>query len=75
MLRLKIDYWMQQRGLSQGKLSRLAGIDEKTLQRALRDPFINISVHTLDKLATALNVHPGELMDWHPGDDPFPTEE
>jgi transcriptional regulator with XRE-family HTH domain len=74
MIRLKIDYWRQQRGFSQGILSRLSNVDEKTVQKILRDPYANISLYTLDKIATALDVPAEQLIEWMPGDPPSPTQ-
>ena len=44
----------KEKGLSQSKLMRKADVDIRTIQRIYRDPYTNITLETLDKLATAL---------------------
>ena len=65
MIRLKVKEVAEQKKISQGKLSRRADVDVKTLQRILREPEnTNIKIDTLNKLAFALNVHPCELLEY-----------
>lgn len=63
MIRLKIKEVAAQKGLSQGRLSRIANIDENTLKRIYRDPYAIITTETLDKLAIALGVDVRELLE------------
>ena len=53
----------QREGFSQGRLSRVANIDENTLKRIYRDPYAIITTETLDKLARALGVPSSELIE------------
>ena len=62
-IRLKIQEAAKEKNLSMARLSRLADVDYKTLQRIYRDPYKNIDTITLDKLAKALNMKPEELIE------------
>ncbi|HYL44810.1 MAG TPA: helix-turn-helix transcriptional regulator [Ktedonobacteraceae bacterium] len=53
----------QQKGISQGKLSRSSDVDIKTLQKIYRQPTSIVTTETLDKLATALGVDVRELLE------------
>lgn len=45
------------------KLSRLADLSPKTVQALWHDPFRDVSVSTLDKIAMALHVDVSELLE------------
>jgi DNA-binding Xre family transcriptional regulator len=53
MIRLRVKEVAKDKGFSQGRLSRVANIDENTLKRIYRDPYAIITTETLDKLARA----------------------
>ncbi len=63
MIRIKLREIAQKKGISQGKLSRRADVDLRTVQRIYKNPFTNISLYTLDKLAIALDVDASELIE------------
>jgi DNA-binding Xre family transcriptional regulator len=63
MIRLRVKEVAQEKGFSQGRLSRVANIDENTLKRIYRDPFAIITTETLDKLAKALGVPASALIE------------
>jgi DNA-binding Xre family transcriptional regulator len=63
MIRLRVKEVAQEKGFSQGRLSRVANIDENTLKRIYRDPYAIITTETLDKLAKALGVPSGVLIE------------
>ncbi len=46
-----------------GKLSRTADIAYNTIKRIYADPYRDVSMHTLDKLARALGVPAEELIE------------
>ncbi len=69
MIRLKVKEVAKEKGFSQGRLSRVANIDENTLKRIYRDPYAIITTETLDKLAKALGVPSGALIEDVPDDD------
>ncbi|QBD81299.1 XRE family transcriptional regulator [Ktedonosporobacter rubrisoli] len=63
MLRLRVKEVAQDKGLSQGRLSRKANVDPTTLRRIYHDPFTIITTETLARLAEALNVPAAELIE------------
>ncbi len=63
MIRLRVKEVAQEKGFSQGRLSRVANIDENTLKRIYRDPYAIITTETLDKLAKALGVSSSALIE------------
>ena len=68
VIRLKVKEIAQQKGISQGRLSRTADIDIKTIQRIYRFPTTIITTETLDKIARALGVDASELIESLPDD-------
>ncbi len=67
MIRLRVKEVAREKGISQGKLSRLADINMTTIQLIYRKPEeANITLFTLDKLAHALDVSPCDLLDYQP---------
>ena len=63
MIRLRVKEVAKEKGFSQGRLSRVANIDENTLKRIYRDPYAIITTETLDKLARALGVPSSALIE------------
>ena len=63
MLRLRIKEVAKAKGISQGKLSRLADVGYSTIRRVFDDPFYSINFSTLEKIAKALNVPAMELLE------------
>ena len=63
MIRQRVKEVAKEKGFSQGRLSRVANIDENTLKRIYRDPFAIITTETHDKLARALGVPSSELIE------------
>jgi DNA-binding Xre family transcriptional regulator len=63
MIRLKVKEIAEARGLNMAQLARKADIDVRTVRRIYRQPTSEISTVVLDKLATALNVKPSDLID------------
>lgn len=62
-VRLKVKEVAQQKGVSQGKLSRSSDVDIKTIKRIYRDSMTIVTTETLGKIATALNVDASELIE------------
>jgi transcriptional regulator with XRE-family HTH domain len=63
MIRVKVKEIAQARGISQRQLFLRSGLDIRIIQRVMRDPFVNITLHTLDKLAETLDVDASELIE------------
>ncbi len=68
MARLKVKEIAQQKGISRGKLSRLADVDPTTMKRVYDDPQYSPTLFTLEKLAKALGVKIGDLVEDEPDD-------
>ncbi len=62
-LRLRVKEVAQQKGFSMGKLQRNADVAYNTVKRMYKDPYHVITTETLGKLAKALGVSPGELIE------------
>lgn len=56
MLRLLVKEIAQEKGISQGRLSRMANIDPKAISTIYHNPYVDIRLSTLDKLSRALKV-------------------
>ena len=68
-VRLKVKGVAQQKGVSQGKLSRSSDVDIKTIKRIYRDSMTIVTTETLGKIATALNVDASELIENAPDEN------
>ena len=69
MIRLKVKEVAQQKGVSQGKLSRISDVDLNTVRRTFQNPLTVVQTTTLDRLANALGVHVCELIEYTPDDE------
>jgi DNA-binding Xre family transcriptional regulator len=65
-IRIKLKEIAQQQGIGQSRLSRLANMDIHVIQRIYRDPYTNITLSTLERLARALQVELNELVELDP---------
>lgn len=63
MIRLKVKEVAEEKKMSMAKLARRADIDFKTVQCVFHDPYRDISLSTLDKIAIALGVPPNDLIE------------
>ena len=62
-IRLRVKEVAKEKGISQGKLSRSADVDIKTMQKIYRHPTSIVTTETLDKLAKVLGVDASELIE------------
>ncbi len=62
-IRLRVKEVARKRGFSMGKLQRDADVAYNTVKRMYKDPYHVITTETLGKLAKALGVPPGELIE------------
>lgn len=60
---LKVKDLALEQGFNQSTLARAANVDFKTVQRLFRDPYRDISLSTLVKIAWALNVPLDDLIE------------
>jgi transcriptional regulator with XRE-family HTH domain len=56
MIRIRIKEIAEEKDLSMAKIARRADVDFKTVQRLFHDPYRDISISTLEKIAKALEV-------------------
>jgi DNA-binding Xre family transcriptional regulator len=62
-IRLNVREIAEQKGFNQSSLSRAANIDFKTVKRLFRDPYRDIAISTLVKIAWALDVSVADLIE------------
>jgi len=53
---------LESRDITQASLAKFSGVSLITISRLCRNETAQVSLATLDKLATALKVEPGELV-------------
>jgi DNA-binding Xre family transcriptional regulator len=63
MHRLKVREVAKAKGFSMGKLQREANLSYQTVKLLYRDPYRDVSISTLMKIAEALNVSIAELVE------------
>ncbi len=63
MVRLKVKEVANAKGISQRQLFLRSGVDIKTLQKIYKDPYTNITVETLGRIAEVLEVDVSELIE------------
>ena len=67
-IRLRVKEVARKKGISMGKLQRDADVAYNTVKRMYKNLFHVITTETLGKLAKALGVPPGELIEVVPDD-------
>ncbi len=65
-VRLRVKEIAKEKGISMGKLQRDADVAYNTVKRMFKDPYYITTTETLGKLAKALGVPPGELIEEAP---------
>jgi DNA-binding Xre family transcriptional regulator len=63
MVRLKVKEVAEQKGFSMSRLQRSADIAYRTIKLIYRDPYRDINLSTLDKIAKALGVRICDLIE------------
>lgn len=70
MIRLRVKEVAKEKGMSMSRLSRKSDVDLTTIRRIYHEPTkANPTVETLGRLATALGVHPGDLLEQVPDEE------
>ncbi|MDO8500469.1 MAG: helix-turn-helix transcriptional regulator [Gemmatimonadaceae bacterium] len=64
--RFRLQEVIDAKGTSQSQLSRDSGVSFATISRMCRNVTAQVSLATLDKLASALNVEVGDLIQREP---------
>jgi DNA-binding Xre family transcriptional regulator len=67
-VRLRVKEVAKEKGFSMGRLQRDANVAYNTVKRMFKDPYYITTTETLGKLASALGVPPGELIEEVPDD-------
>lgn len=67
-IRLRVKDVAKEKGISMGRLQRDADVAYNTVKRIFKDPYYVTTTETLGKLARALGVAPGELIEDVPDD-------
>ena len=62
-VRLRVKEVAQEKGVGMGKLQRTANAVYNMVKRMFKDPYSIRTTETLGKLARALGVQPGELIE------------
>ncbi|HLI88109.1 MAG TPA: helix-turn-helix transcriptional regulator [Ktedonobacteraceae bacterium] len=65
-IRIKIREVAKQRGMGQSRIARKVDMDLSVVQRIYRDPSMNITLATLEKLCRALDCTPNDLLEFDP---------
>lgn len=68
MIRLKVKEIAQRKGMSMGKLGRMADVDIKTIRRIYHFPTESITLAVLDRIAEALGVDASDLIESVPNE-------
>jgi DNA-binding Xre family transcriptional regulator len=68
-VRLRVKEIAREKGISMGKLQRDADVAYNTVKRMFKDPYYITTTETLGKLARALGVQPGDLIEEVSDDD------
>jgi DNA-binding Xre family transcriptional regulator len=63
MVRLLVQEVAKQKGFSMGRLQRTADISYRTVKLIYQDPYRDVTLSTLEKIANALNVPIRDLID------------
>lgn len=64
MIRFSLDKLMKKRGLEQKDLVEITGINRNTIKALANNANNRIDFPTLDRLCRALNVVPGDLIEY-----------
>ena len=62
-VRLRVKEIAREKGIGMGKLQRSADVAYNTVKRMFKDPYYITTTETLGKIARALGVPPGELIE------------
>lgn len=63
MLRLRVKEVATEKGLNMSSLSRASDVSFKTIKKLFRDPSSDVTISTLEKIALAMGVRIGDLVE------------
>lgn len=67
-IRLRVKEVAEAKGMSMTRLHTKSEVSYNTVRRLFRDPFVEVTTTTLERLANALQVAPSELIEDVPDD-------
>jgi DNA-binding Xre family transcriptional regulator len=70
MLRLRVKEVLAEKNISQSKLSHLTFLSLNTIQEMTHDPYRDVRLSTIDKIAQALSVQITDLYERVPDEHP-----
>ena len=68
-VRLRVKEVAEEKGIGMGRLQRKADVAYNTIKRMYRNPYYITTTETLGKVARALGVAPGELLEEVPDNE------
>jgi DNA-binding Xre family transcriptional regulator len=69
MIRLRLKEVLTEKNITQAKLSRLTDVSMNTIQAIYHNPFHDVALSTLERLAKGLKVDVSELYEVLPDED------
>lgn len=63
MIRLKLKEVLQEKSITQARLSRLTDVSMNTIQTIVHNPYHDVALSTLERIAKGLNVSVGDLYE------------
>jgi DNA-binding Xre family transcriptional regulator len=63
LVRLRLKEVLEEKNISQSKLSRMADVSLNTIQEMIHNPYHDVRINTLDKIARALEIPVTDLYE------------
>ena len=63
MIRLRLKEVLEENGITQAKLSRLTDVSMNTIQTIVHNPYHDVALSTLERIAKGLKVEVSELYE------------
>lgn len=63
MIRLRLKEVLEDKGITQAKLSRLTDVSMNTIQTIVHNPYHDVALSTLERIAKGLKVEVSELYE------------
>lgn len=63
LVRLRLKEVLEEKNISQSKLSRMADVSLNTIQEMIHNPYHDVRINTLDKIARALDIPVTDLYE------------
>jgi transcriptional regulator with XRE-family HTH domain len=69
MIRLRLREVLQEKGITQAKLSRLTDVSMNAIQKIYHNPYHDVALSTLERIAKGLKIDVSELYEVLPDDE------